>query len=323
MLPVLASVFAFRRFPTILLRMDLIAGFNCLTATLGLTLINRELPGAAGLYNAFSLSLVPMGVTLLSSVRFAVGAPMSLVTTGVLIAAALSRPDFPPDAKEILTSLYAFSSLMTLIVSHRGEHADRLNFLWAWRERQRLGNIERANLELAHLSRTDGLTGLANRREFDARFAAEAARARASGKLLALVVLDIDHFKLYNDRLGHPQGDRCIRGVARALAEAVGPQPNFAGRIGGEEFAAVLPGASVETAAATAQRIRSAVEALQTPHPALGERRVVSISLGVACLNPARPETPEALMSRADAALYRAKRAGRDRAEVDLRVVGA
>jgi diguanylate cyclase (GGDEF)-like protein len=123
--------------------------------------------------------------------------------------------------------------------------------------------------------------------------------------------------------MGHPEGDKCIRAIANAVDAAAGAPPCFAGRIGGEEFAVVLPGFAVGAAAAAATRIRAAVEHLRLPHPALGERRIVSISVGAACLNPACPEAPETLLSRADAALYRAKRAGRDRAEFDLKVVGA
>jgi diguanylate cyclase (GGDEF)-like protein len=164
---------------------------------------------------------------------------------------------------------------------------------------------------------------LSNRRDFDQRFAAAVRQACDEGGTLAVLMIDIDHFKLYNDALGHPEGDKCIRAVAEAIAATVGPSPNFAGRLGGEEFAVVLPEAGVEAASAMAGRLRSAVQALRIPHPALGERRIVSVSLGAACLNPACPEAPEALLARADAALYRAKRAGRDRAEFDLKVVGA
>jgi diguanylate cyclase (GGDEF)-like protein len=321
-LPILGATAYWRRFPRALIWYDTLLVVECAGTMLGFILVNREITPPVAIYHAFAMSLAPLVFNLLMGLRFAYAAPMCLYYIALPLGSALLRPDFPVDAQLFLGACYIFLPVGSLFATYRVEYAERVNFLRSWKDNLRNVEIERANRHLDTLARTDGLTGLANRREFDARFAAEAARARAEAKSLTLIVLDIDHFKLYNDRLGHPQGDKCIRVVARAIVESIGAAPNFAGRIGGEEFAAVLPGAAVEEAAATAHKIRSAVEAMQLPHPALGDRRVVSISLGVAYTNPARPETPEALMARADAALYRAKRAGRDRAEVDLRVVG-
>lgn len=322
-LPVLIATAYMRRFPRALIHYDALLTLQCLCAVLGFVLLNTELPFPISLYQSFMLPVVPIAFNLFVGMRFVFAAPLTVFYLAPLLADIYLRPEFPHEAKLYLTLSYVFSTLGSLVANFRVERAERFNFLRLWRDNLKSVEIERANRSLDALARTDGLTGLVNRREFDARFTADAKLTRAQGTPLTLIVLDIDHFKLYNDRLGHPQGDKCIRAVAQALGEAVGPAPNFAGRIGGEEFAAVLPGAPVEKAAAIAQKIRGAVEAMQLPHPALGERRVVSVSLGVASLNPARPETPEALMARADSALYRAKRAGRDRAEVDLKVVGA
>jgi diguanylate cyclase (GGDEF)-like protein len=301
---------------------DRILAALCLLGAVGLVLFNIDLPFPVSLYQAFTLPLLPIAFNLLIGLRFVYAAPLAVCYLGLFLTANLMRAEFPPQAKFFLALSLALPTFGSLIANYRVELAERVNFLRQWRDNLRSVEIAKANRQLDALSRADPLTGLANRREFDACFAAQTERSRVEGAPLALVVLDIDHFKLYNDRLGHPQGDKCIQAVARALSDAIGPAPNFAGRIGGEEFAAVLPRASVDAAAAVAQKIRRAVECMELSHPALGESGVVSVSLGVACFNPARPETTESLMGRADAALYRAKGSGRDRAEVDLRLVG-
>jgi diguanylate cyclase (GGDEF)-like protein len=165
---------------------------------------------------------------------------------------------------------------------------------------------ELAGLALA--SRRDGLTGLPNRRAFDEELAREVARAARSGAPLALVVLDVDRFKAVNDGHGHPAGDAVLREVAARAAAAI-RQGDLAARLGGEEFALLLPGADLSGAAELAERVRAAVAG--APVPAAGQSIAVTVSLGCAALAPG--EAPEALLGRADARLYEAKRTGRDR----------
>lgn len=160
---------------------------------------------------------------------------------------------------------------------------------------------------LDQLARQDGLTGVANRRQFDAELQAEWNRARRSGSELALLLVDIDHFKAFNDAHGHPAGDRCLQAVAALLQHSAGRAGDSVARYGGEEFAVIVPGTALDGVQALAERLRRAVEALQLP-----EGRV-SISIGIAFLHP--PATADAgqLLADADAALYVAKRAGRNR----------
>jgi len=156
---------------------------------------------------------------------------------------------------------------------------------------------------LEHLSMSDALTGLGNRRAFDEALAVEMARARRASGSMGLVILDVDHFKQFNDRHGHQAGDDALVTVARVLAGEARAEDR-ACRIGGEEFALLLPGADDATAAAVAERVRRAIE--ENTAPAAG----VTVSLGVAA---SRGDDPRGLLETADSRLYVAKAAGRNR----------
>jgi diguanylate cyclase (GGDEF)-like protein len=153
------------------------------------------------------------------------------------------------------------------------------------------------------MSRSDPLTGLANRRAFDGFLAEAFNLARRHGRALALLLIDIDHFKQYNDTYGHPAGDEVLKNVAATFG-SVARETDLVARIGGEEFAIVLPETSGAGARALAERIRAQVAALEL-------RRRVTVSIGVASLSNAIP-TPAALVKEGDAALYTAKRRGRN-----------
>lgn len=169
-----------------------------------------------------------------------------------------------------------------------------------------------ANGELARLSSTDGLTGLHNRRHFDTALPQELARARRHGHPLALVMVDVDAFKAYNDALGHPAGDACLQQLAGELRRHTQRAGELAARLGGEEFALLACGLHAAQALAWAERIRQGVEALAMPHPGAASGRV-TISLGVAVVEPGQaPLSAADLLAAADAALYQAKAAGRN-----------
>ena len=165
---------------------------------------------------------------------------------------------------------------------------------------------------LKRISLTDGLTGIANRRRFDEALEREWRRCRRHQAPLSLVLMDIDHFKAYNDRYGHLAGDDTLCRVAEALAAAVGRPGDLAARYGGEEFVCLLPETDREGAALIARHLADAVRALDLPHEGNGAGRV-TISLGVASRVPMEGEAPTTLVGAADQALYRAKEEGRDR----------
>lgn len=174
--------------------------------------------------------------------------------------------------------------------------------------------LDEANLRLALLSETDALTGIANRRQFDRRLAEEVARATRHGLPLALLMLDVDHFKRYNDAHGHPAGDDCLRRVATALTVCARRPADLVARFGGEEFAILLPHTGPTGALTQARRGLQAVDAAAIDHADSPVSAFVTLSIGVATLPQAEAaagEEAQALLNAADAALYRAKQAGR------------
>lgn len=177
------------------------------------------------------------------------------------------------------------------------------------RERTRV--IEASNAKLATLSTTDGLTGVANRRHFDHVLAGEWLRAKRTGQALALVMLDIDLFKRFNDRYGHQDGDACLREAARVFQAHSRHGVDLVARYGGEEFAVIAPATDEAGATRLAASLRQALEGLGIAH-ADSPFGIVTVSLGVAALVPGEDEGPDVLLRRADAALYRAKAAGRN-----------
>ncbi|WP_342616390.1 GGDEF domain-containing protein [Rhodoferax sp. GW822-FHT02A01] len=172
-----------------------------------------------------------------------------------------------------------------------------------------------ANQALATLSRHDGLTGLSNRRYLDEYLDVQITLAKRQRDVLALVLIDVDHFKLYNDRYGHPRGDECLKVVATALQKCTNRPADMVARYGGEEFAVVLPGTDLHGAIQVADSIRIAVANLNIAHAGSPTAPSVSISAGVAAFARHAEMTAERLLVAADDALYSAKRRGRNRVD--------
>jgi diguanylate cyclase (GGDEF)-like protein len=177
---------------------------------------------------------------------------------------------------------------------------------------ERTAQLEAANRKLAALSVTDGLTGLVNRRQFDEVLRTECARVARVGQPLAVIMLDVDYFKKFNDHYGHQAGDACLIRVAHALAAGAPRAGDVVARYGGEEFSIVLPNTSTRQALAIGEGLRCAIEQLAIIHPGAAAGRV-TISVGIAIQHERSAANPDALLRLADAALYRAKHAGRNR----------
>lgn len=174
--------------------------------------------------------------------------------------------------------------------------------------------LKRYRDERALLALLDGLTGIPNRRAFDEHLQREWPRAQRNETALSLIMIDIDHFKFYNDTYGHLGGDDCLKLVARSLFTALRAS-DFAARYGGEEFVCVLHETDGDGALITAERIRTKVESLHIPHGASPVSPFVTTSLGVATITPTDGVTPNHLIEMADQMLYSAKNKGRNRIE--------
>ncbi|MDP1909871.1 MAG: diguanylate cyclase, partial [Hyphomicrobium sp.] len=173
--------------------------------------------------------------------------------------------------------------------------------------------LEEANRNLFMLASTDGLTGLANRRSFDKALVRELARCARDGLPIALLLIDVDHFKSYNDSYGHQEGDECLKRLSHLLRGMARRPGDVAARYGGEEFAVILPNTSADGGQQFAENLRTSVEALNIPH-CRSSYGIVTVSIGMACEIPIGG-VDSAILQHADAALYAAKAKGRNRTE--------
>lgn len=171
--------------------------------------------------------------------------------------------------------------------------------------------LKEANDKLEALSNTDGLTGIANRRYFDQMLLQEWNRALRTNAPISLVMLDVDHFKHYNDKYGHLAGDACLQALAKALKQTARRAGEFVARFGGEEFVVLLPETDSQDAPEIAKRIQREIRALALPHEDVSPG-IITVSLGVVSMTPSKEQIPEELVRQADLALYRAKNSGRN-----------
>ncbi|MFI8481565.1 diguanylate cyclase [Pseudomonas sp. NPDC078700] len=183
--------------------------------------------------------------------------------------------------------------------------------------RQSQQQLLEANLVLQRMMKSDGLTGLANRRHFDEYLEIEWNRALREQNQLSLVMIDVDYFKVYNDQFGHVAGDDVLRRVGTALSESCTRSSDLVARYGGEEFAMVLPSTSPGGARLQAEKVRRAIEALAIPHCRPGDGSPVTVSIGVATMVPAAGGNSLALVEKADNGLYMAKDKGRNQVGVE------
>lgn len=205
----------------------------------------------------------------------------------------------------------ALAAQQRLVTGLEARVGERSEALW-----QAMRQLEATNRQLADLSRRDGLTGAHNRRHFDERFPEMVRLASRSGTPLAVLLLDIDHFKKLNDQRGHAVGDECLRQVAKTLATVIARSSDLVARYGGEEFVIVLPDTTADGARNVAESLRDAISKLRVP---CGDTELCfSVSIGLVVDTPKPGEDGRRLVGDADAALYRAKGNGRNRVEVAL-----
>lgn len=176
--------------------------------------------------------------------------------------------------------------------------------------------LEAQNCRLEKLTMEDGLTALGNRRCFDNTLKLEWYRSSRSAEPISLIMVDIDHFKLYNDTYGHQEGDICLKRVASALKSTLMRQCDVIARYGGEEFVLILPNTDINGATKVATRMLSSVSVLEIEHGSSPTKEYVTVSIGVATVVPTPDSEPEILVKSVDDALYDAKNSGRNRISV-------
>lgn len=190
----------------------------------------------------------------------------------------------------------------------------QLELHWSRMEMRRLNDeLQRVNDELRLLSSTDGLLRIANRRHFDETLVREWQRALRNGQPLSLMIIDVDHFKLYNDHYGHLEGDDCLKRVAAAIGRGVRRSADLLARYGGEEFAVILPDTDTGSVNLVAEAIHASLCQEAVPHHYSPVSDRVTVSIGVAEAVPEFGSSPEILIHAADRALYDAKDEGRNR----------
>ncbi|MDZ5451042.1 diguanylate cyclase domain-containing protein [Labrys sp. ZIDIC5] len=229
--------------------------------------------------------------------------------------ATVKSEAFRIGANDYLVKLPDRIELIARIRYHSAAYLTQIQRDEAYRAlRRSQQELMETNLELQRLTNVDGLTGLSNRRYFDQYLDTEWRQAMRAREPISLLIIDVDHFKQYNDTYGHLAGDEVLKTVATAVRSTFQRPKDLAVRMGGEEFAVVLPQTLAGDLAFLAEKVVQAIEALGLPHAASPIAEKVTISVGGATHIPAGNDQPERLIEAADKAMYEAKRSGRNRA---------
>lgn len=242
----------------------------------------------------------------------------ALASTLLALPGDLSLISHPAVKHLVINDFVAVASaIFSLVGTFLIERSLRQNYLQSRMLSFENHDLEESNLRLQYLTAIDGLTQIANRRSLDMSLTTEWQRAMRKREPIGLVMIDVDHFKLYNDTYGHQAGDECLRGVAGALKDFARRPGDLAARYGGEEFVLVLTNATAQQARLVAERVRDKIVELAIPHQRSSHGNVTA-SFGVASLIPGSQHSgPESLLLAADQALYRAKESGRNRVIAD------
>lgn len=224
------------------------------------------------------------------------------------------RDAFASGVNDYMVKLPDAIELVARIRYHSRSYINQLQRDAAYRAlRESQQQLQKTNFELQRLTNTDGLTSIANRRYFDDYLAAEWKRARREKLELALLLVDVDYFKLYNDNYGHVAGDAVLKQVAKTLDAGIQRPADLAARFGGEEFAMILPRTDLDGARRIGERICESIRAQHVPHARSAVSDCLTVSVGAASIVPADDQLPNELIEMTDRRLYLAKQQGRNR----------
>lgn len=272
---------------------------------------------AAFAFTTAMLALVYANTTL--GLRFRTARAFTVLSCLLIIAMALLHSQETSAVGWAITLQVIVAGAFSLLANYRIERNARLGYLLNEREALRLTALAADREQLRTLSNTDALTGVSNRGSFNRRCAAAFTDPENFGSDAALLMIDVDHFKQFNDYYGHLAGDDCLRIVARQISNTIRGNDDIVARYGGEEFVVFLRGVSLSSAAVLANRLCAAVCELDIPHLGRGDSTShVTISVGVATTVMEGSNSLLELIEAADRALYAAKRKGRNRCEAAL-----
>lgn len=302
--------------PALRPRLKWMVGLSAATALYGIQLDTVLSPSP----NYSMYSIPQLGVVLVTIATFTISnllvrpALCFVLLAKGLFVATMHFGDFAFDWRPY--AIYALGATMLgFIIGFAQEVRERTMFLQGRLLLLEKRATDEMAVELEQLSRTDALTGLVNRRHFEEAFGREWSGCLRDGQPVGLLFIDVDHFKTYNDRYGHPAGDACLVRVAQVLQAQASRPADVMARFGGEEFVGLFPRTDPEGLAVIAGRLIESIDAMALVHEGSTTARHVTVSIGVAARIPRPGETPAALLQEADEALYRAKQGGRHRYE--------
>ena len=237
--------------------------------------------------------------------------------TFLIYVLTVSHIEPMPQPVMINSSVVMFSAIIiSLIANYQMENDRRLNYLHDLLKEIETIRLEKAKIELEYLSTSDVLTGLANRRHFDAFLNKEWQMAIRYRTRPSLLFLDVDDFKAYNDHYGHQAGDVCLQKIAAVIRENIHRSHDLCARYGGEEFIVLLSNTSLENAIQVAENMRKSIELEKLPHGYSRVSPYVTISIGIASIVPQPGQNQNIIVEQADKALYMAKKLGRNQVQI-------
>lgn len=283
----------------------------CAAAAVAYILSITQSDGRVFYHAGFLVVLAYSNVVQRQRFWYAVASSAAVMAMHLWCAHYIAAPE-PRLLPPLMTVLLA-TAFFTLVANYALERDERRQFLLSLRRRHLLQELDGVHAKLQRISRVDGLTGVFNRHHAQETLEHAWRRAAHDGSTMAVILVDVDHFKKYNDHHGHQAGDLCLQQVAQALSQSLRRPTDLVARYGGEEFIALLPQADAAQATQAAERMRQAVEQLGLAHEASDTAPVVTVSVGVAMSKATPTRDSAALVEAADQALYHAKHRGRNR----------
>ncbi|MGO2503117.1 MAG: GGDEF domain-containing protein, partial [Cobetia marina] len=308
----LLCIFLLKRGVSPVLREMLMTALVCFAMIFTALLIQLSVSPHSFL-DLFALGLIVLVGNVLFQLRFWYALCSSAFHFCVMLYLVTVHPA-PYESAGFMALMVFFSiTLFSIISNLRSEKAERLSYLLLLREQLRVEEFTEKNEEFRRLASIDPLTEVYNRRHFDSLVSSLIGKQVDRRLQYGVAMIDVDHFKAYNDHYGHVKGDICLKRIATAIFESVHPDVDIVARFGGEEFVVLLPSCSPQAALARAEEIREHVSGLALPHAGNPQQGIVTISVGVSAAGSGEDYDFENILNQADEALYHAKARGRDR----------